>query len=939
MKISMVDFDKVVELNNLKEITGQSLYQRGEIPNPDGLISNEIFGNTVLSRKQTYGYIDLHKQYFHPHIYYVVKRLYKNIDAIINGQLYCKINENGNLVADENGQTGIKFIYDNWNKIDWDFKKDNNDKGGNRYERLNILNNFKKDEIFISKMLVIPPFYRDVASNKAGEEVDDLNKMYQKLIRYATLNNSQDMFDFEFYNNDYEIQTTIFSIYDYFKTKLEKKNGIIRKYLMGKNVDYCTRTVITAPRYDSNDPDDQFVSFEYSAIPISQICSLAYPFVMYYLKSFFTREVIDRKEISVYNPITDKLEDNIIIDNPEGTFTEKYIKNIIDTFCDDPESRFNKIPLTATNGKVFYLALSGSRYGGTDKSELAATVSRPMTWTDLLYLACNDAVKNKYCIITRYPVSDDYGLFTTKIRVGSTLKTTPMLIDGVLHKWYPVVELDTPTNMIGSKFVDSSQFSNSYLPAIVGDYDGDQTTIKILFTQEANADCEKALYSKSNFINSAGTCVRSVGNEVIQTFYDLTKDPDSTSKEINQVKKMEFLNTDPSDITLDYLNDLFAVYADSSNGNSTSFNKPKFNTNDYFTINPKEYEYAKITKPIVTTLGRLMFYKVIVERAGLGLNIPYFNIPINKDKLNWLDNTVVDLLRDDIIGTKDAVKYIDYRDWLGLTLNATLAPPFTKNLIITPPKTDALKKKLLKQYDKEIKSGNSRVIEDIENQLKASLKEELKDNPGIDLINSGSRASLDNHLKNFMLTRGSVLNANTGQYEIISNSLMDGLDKKDIPAHANSILNGAYAKTVSTADSGYMGKKISAAAQGETVGEPGSDCGSLRTLSVDITKDNANKYTLRYIKEGNKLVLLDENNINDYIGKTVQMRSPMFCARVGENKCICNKCAGEFFYKIGRENVGIAAMKIGGSLTNINMKKFHKNLIVSKKIDMDDILL
>ena len=44
MRIDLFDMDEFIELNNLKPITSHVLFERGGIPNPNGLISNEIFG-------------------------------------------------------------------------------------------------------------------------------------------------------------------------------------------------------------------------------------------------------------------------------------------------------------------------------------------------------------------------------------------------------------------------------------------------------------------------------------------------------------------------------------------------------------------------------------------------------------------------------------------------------------------------------------------------------------------------------------------------------------------------------------------------------------------------------------------------------------------------------------------------------------------------------
>ena len=119
MKIDTFNVDTFVDINHLKEVTSPILFQHGIIPDPNGLISNEIFGVTTKSRKETFAYIDLHAHFFHPHVYKAIRRMFRNIDKIVNGEEYYSINEEGRLVKDETGETGIEFIYNNWKKINW----------------------------------------------------------------------------------------------------------------------------------------------------------------------------------------------------------------------------------------------------------------------------------------------------------------------------------------------------------------------------------------------------------------------------------------------------------------------------------------------------------------------------------------------------------------------------------------------------------------------------------------------------------------------------------------------------------------------------------------------------------------------------------------------------------------------------------------------------
>ena len=122
--------------------------------------------------------------------------------------------------------------------------------------------------------------------------------------------------------------------------------------------------------------------------------------------------------------------------------------------------------------------------------------------------------------------------------------------------------------------------------------------------------------------------------------------------------------------------------------------------------------------------------------------------------------------------------------------------------------------------------------------------------------------------------------------------------------------------------------------QTEVLDEKGSDCGSKRTLTVTIPK-KYNEYIYRYIVENGKLICLTPEIIQKYVGKTVQMRSPMYC--VGKN--ICNMCAGDDFYLINKKFIGLVATKVGTTCTNLNMKKFHSNLVKIQQINLNDILL
>lgn len=466
MKVELLDTNEFISVNKLQEIKSPVMFQRGNTPHPEGLFSTQIFGMTPRDRKETFGYIDLGHVFFHPHIYKIIKRFFRNVEKIVNGSSFYLINSEGHLVlSDEvNGETGVQFLYDNWEKIKWEYSD-----SPARNERIDAVMNTKKSEVFTSKLIVIPPFYRDVTSSSGGGKVPEINNFYANAIRLASILKENDVFSFNLYSSQFAIQELLVDTYDYFKEKLQSKNGLLRKYLMGKNVDLCTRAVITASSFHADKPEDLQVNLRYSGIPISHILSLCNPFIISWVKKFFERELMDVSEKHLIDSRTGKVLQLVELKNPELVFTDKEITKKMNSFIKDPDTRFKPVEVPLKDGRISYLIFHGTRYDLKNKDELASISNRKLTWTDVFYMACEDAVKDKHSIVTRYPLIDQYGLFVSRITVLSTTTTVPMQVGEKLYKNYPVVDLSVPESKIATLFIDSVSFSNSYLPGLDGD--------------------------------------------------------------------------------------------------------------------------------------------------------------------------------------------------------------------------------------------------------------------------------------------------------------------------------------------------------------------------------------------------------------------------------------------------------------------------------------
>lgn len=465
MKLDLMDVKRLIVTNGLNPVTNPILFEAGNVPTPDGLLSLEVFGSTSRERKDNFAFIDLKDYFIHPYAYKILKRLDRRIEHIVFSTKKYSINEEGQFIEDEeNGGTGIKWLYQHWDEVK--FNKNNSNV---RNERIDLLDACGKKTIFCRQWIVIPAFYRDVnfqnvTSGKLSH--NELTDLYCKLLKFANMLESANEFDFMVNSTKGKIQMTLVEIYDYFKHKLEKKNGLIRKSLLGKSVTYGVRAVISAPEFKTNRYSDNIVDFYHSSVPVSLICTLFFPFMLHEMRNFFKEqyELMNHKinDLSEYHP---KLSGNVELADFNLTYNEDYFKKVMDMYTRSYEDRFNKIevPLKEKQKYPVYFKIKLEGVNGE-------TIVRDMTYADMLFICANRAAADKHVFITRYPLTNHLGSFPSKINVSSTVVTQPMSYNGTLFKYYPVIDFNMKKEDITTFFYDVLKMSNVLLKSLGGDY-------------------------------------------------------------------------------------------------------------------------------------------------------------------------------------------------------------------------------------------------------------------------------------------------------------------------------------------------------------------------------------------------------------------------------------------------------------------------------------
>jgi len=288
--IRILDLDK--ETANLQPVTTSEIFiGKSASFHPDGLFSEKIFGaSETPERRKTFSYINLNTVVLHPAIYPIMRRLERKILDAITIEKRFRL-EKGTLIEDPDGDiSGIKSVVDNFSKI----RLRSEDKKV-RSDYIKMINFYhKRGLIFINKVLVIPPAYRDVIISDTGEiSINPTNEYYIKIIRLSQqLRSIQEGPVFDVLSS--RMHTLVLDLYNYFTSKISKKGGLLRQNMLGKRVDFTARAVISGSASEIN-PDE-------IGVPFKLLVKMFEPFLIYdILNSGLTNKELLSQELEKYN--------------------------------------------------------------------------------------------------------------------------------------------------------------------------------------------------------------------------------------------------------------------------------------------------------------------------------------------------------------------------------------------------------------------------------------------------------------------------------------------------------------------------------------------------------------------------------------------------------------------------------------------------------------
>ena len=190
------------------------------------------------------------------------------------------------------------------------------------------------------------------------------------------------------------------------------------------------------------------------------------------------------------------------------------------------------------------------------------------------------------------------------------------------------------------------------------------------------------------------------------------------------------------------------------------------------------------------------------------------------------------------------------------------------------------------------------------------------------LIESGARGSWEQATQ-IVFSRGYVSDFNGNiKNEPIIHSLYEGLTPKEFFNSTYGCRKGLLDVALNTGTSGYLSRKLLFTGSNLELSLELDDCGTEDYLDVYIEDDKKSKMLIEryFINENNEVEKITKENRKTLIGKTIKLRSPIFC----KSQQVCHKCYGDLWKYIHSRFIGfIAAQALGETNTQLVLQTFH----------------
>lgn len=524
----LLNVDKKL-VGSLKQVTSTDNYL-GMSKNfhPQGLYSNEIFGPVGSDeRDNTFAYIDVKTEIISPALAIALFELKKLYSEICSGKRYAVWDDKEKdfepaLPSDKGAGTGYSFFISKYKELN---PKENTSL--KRNETIEFFNTHR--DIALSRyVLVHPAGLRDIMVEGETDKEDEVNPLYRKLLSLARTIPERASPSPLTDAARWKLQEKFIEIWKHFFNFLDGKKGYSRGKATSRKVMNGTRNVISSFATGSVDMlrDDALKPTD-TQVGIYQGLKALLPVAQYHIRERYLSQA-RAGDGQMYGVNKKTLKRELARVSPEVFDlynTDDGVEKLINRLA-YPEERHKNLSV----GYDHWLALvyRDEEYYKVffDIDELPEGFSKdnvyPITLCELLYLSGVDVWNNYFGYVTRYPITGQGSIYSSTIRLETTVRTRYLKELG--EDWdkanivrtaasYPRRDVD--------EFVTSLAPHPSRINGLGADFDGDTCSFNAVMSDEALGDTTNYIGSRNYWFSTSGKFKPRLMDDVVERALDV----------------------------------------------------------------------------------------------------------------------------------------------------------------------------------------------------------------------------------------------------------------------------------------------------------------------------------------------------------------------------------------------------------------------------------
>lgn len=490
--------------------------------NDDGLYSLEIFGKLgSKERDRTEAYIDVKLPIFNPTYLKALIQIKALYQGILRGAEYGLWDEQAKDFIKSNileGETGFSAFVKRFPGIN--FATTDSYKRG---QRVTLVND-NRGKALSDKVLVIPAGLRDIQFQASGSPTEpEITELYRALIfRTRVILGGKGDADNPLYDTvRWGVQNAFNEIDKYLFGLLEGKGGILQKRMSTRGVHGGTRNVITARKVsrarlnedNGVSPNSVDMGLYQSLLNFQHVCIHAMLFK--YLERIFTS---GSQTAKLVNPKTLEFEYvEVKSQTVEKWTTATGLSKMFNGFADvalrnkEVVVEWRYLALVYDDGvDVCVLHDINDLPEGKDRK-----LVRPITYMELFYLSCHQAIAEQVTQQTRYPIIGIGSIFPAQVNLLTIANASRRTIRTAVDWDEDGVCMRYPHRVENPDYFDAMSVDPSREAGLDSDHDGDQLNSNSVCAEDSKEQVHDLFGRREYYISGTGRFLYDPINEPI----------------------------------------------------------------------------------------------------------------------------------------------------------------------------------------------------------------------------------------------------------------------------------------------------------------------------------------------------------------------------------------------------------------------------------------